>query len=110
MDVFSVRSYPRLYNENISCSELTRVEAGSNTSTVTLRVVVGDEKGSLKSETVSDPRKTALAKASSIYRRQTRPLVREDAPEKQDRNCQRVINILGARHQDTKTPRLMTLT
>jgi hypothetical protein len=32
--------------------DLTRVEAGSNTSTVTLRVVGGDEKGSLKSETV----------------------------------------------------------
>jgi hypothetical protein len=32
--------------------ELTRVEAGSNTSTVTLRVVGGDEKGILKSETV----------------------------------------------------------
>jgi hypothetical protein len=31
---------------------VTRVEAESNTSTVTLRVVVGDEKGSLKSETV----------------------------------------------------------
>jgi hypothetical protein len=30
----------------------TRVEAGSNTSIVTLRVVGGDEKGSLKSETV----------------------------------------------------------
>jgi hypothetical protein len=28
------------------------VEAGSNTSTVTLRVVGGDENGSLKSETV----------------------------------------------------------
>jgi hypothetical protein len=31
---------------------LTRVEAGSNTSTVTLRVVGDNEKGSLKSETV----------------------------------------------------------
>jgi hypothetical protein len=31
---------------------MTRVEAGPNTSTVTLRVVGGDEKGSLKSETV----------------------------------------------------------
>jgi hypothetical protein len=31
---------------------LTRVEAGSNTFTVTLRVVGGDEKGSLKCETV----------------------------------------------------------
>jgi hypothetical protein len=30
----------------------TRVEAGSNTSTITLRVVGGDEKGSLKSKTV----------------------------------------------------------
>jgi hypothetical protein len=30
----------------------SRVEAGSNTSTVTLRVVGGDEKGSLESETV----------------------------------------------------------
>jgi hypothetical protein len=29
----------------------TRVEAGSNTSTVALRVVRGDEKGSLESET-----------------------------------------------------------
>jgi hypothetical protein len=32
--------------------EFNRVEAGSNTSTVTLRVVRGDEMGSLKSETV----------------------------------------------------------
>jgi hypothetical protein len=31
---------------------LARVEAGSNTSTVTLRVVGGDKKGSLKSERV----------------------------------------------------------
>jgi hypothetical protein len=30
---------------------VVRMEAGSNTSTVTLRVVGGDEKGSLKSET-----------------------------------------------------------
>jgi hypothetical protein len=30
---------------------IPRVEAGSNTSTVTLRVVGGDEKGSLESET-----------------------------------------------------------
>jgi hypothetical protein len=31
---------------------VTRVEAESNTSTVTLRVVGGDEKGSLESKTV----------------------------------------------------------
>jgi hypothetical protein len=29
----------------------------------------------------------------SIYKRQTRPLVREGAPQKQDRYCQRIINI-----------------
>jgi hypothetical protein len=86
------------------------VEAGSNASTVTLRVVGGHEKGSLKSETVprdSDPRKTALARAISIYvKRQTRPLVREGAPHKQDRNCQRVKKISGHEPQlwlDTKT-------
>jgi hypothetical protein len=32
--------------------QLSRVEVGSNTSTVTLRVVGGDEKGSLESVTV----------------------------------------------------------
>jgi hypothetical protein len=35
----------------------------------------------------SDPRKSALARASSTYKRQTRPLVREGAPQEQDRNC-----------------------
>jgi hypothetical protein len=54
--VFSVRwSVPRLYNASPLVANLeisSRVEAGSNTSTVTLRVVVGDEKGSLESETV----------------------------------------------------------
>jgi hypothetical protein len=37
------------------------VEAGSNTSTVTLRVVGGDEKGSLKSETVKYNRENDCA-------------------------------------------------
>jgi hypothetical protein len=46
-------SIPRLYKCKLKL-ELwtTRVEAGSNTSTVTLRVVGGDENGGLKSETV----------------------------------------------------------
>jgi hypothetical protein len=53
----------------------------------------------------SGPRKTALTRVSIIYKRQTRPLVREGASQKQDRNCQTVINIGswvsdGARHQD----------
>jgi hypothetical protein len=75
---------------------------GFNTSSVPLRVVGGEEKGSYKSETVKyghesernlDPRNTTLARATSIYKRQTRPLVRESTPEKRDSNCQRVINI-----------------
>jgi hypothetical protein len=56
----------------------------------------------------SGPRKTALARASSMYKRQTRPLVREGAPHNEARNCQTVINIWswapdGARHQDLLT-------
>jgi hypothetical protein len=52
-----------------------------------------------------NPRNITLPRASSIYKRQTRPLVRESAPQKQDRNCQTLINIWswapdGARHQD----------
>jgi hypothetical protein len=43
----------------------------------------------------SDPWKTTLARTSSIYIRQTRHLVRECPPQKQDRNCQRVILILS---------------
>jgi hypothetical protein len=39
------------HNVNVA-ADLSRVEAGSNNSTVTLRVVGGDEKGSLESETV----------------------------------------------------------
>jgi hypothetical protein len=51
--MFSVRSVLRLYKEGqLPLEKGTRVEAGSNTSTVTLRVVGGDEKGSLNSETV----------------------------------------------------------
>jgi hypothetical protein len=49
---FSVQSAQRLYNATlVGHQTLTRVGSGSNTSTVTLRVVGGDEKGSLKSET-----------------------------------------------------------
>jgi hypothetical protein len=62
----------------------TRVEAGSNTSTVTLRVVGDDEKGSLKSETVKYGRKSqgtrTRERLHGTYKRQTRPFVREGAP------------------------------
>jgi hypothetical protein len=59
----------------------------------------------------SDLRKTVLARTSSIYKRQTRPLVREGTPRKQDRNCQAIINIWswapdGAWHQDLLIDRL----
>jgi hypothetical protein len=84
---------------------------------VTVRVVRGDEKGSLKSETVKYGRKSqgtrtrerhSLARASGTYERQTRPFVREGAPRKQERNCQTEINIWswapdGARYQDLLT-------
>jgi hypothetical protein len=51
--VFSTRSVQSDYKEDIWGDPVpTRVEAGSNTSTVTLRVVGGDEKGSFESETV----------------------------------------------------------
>jgi hypothetical protein len=49
--VFSIKTDQRLYIEG---EPGTRVEAVSNTFTVTLRVVGGDEKESLKSETVKD--------------------------------------------------------
>jgi hypothetical protein len=57
-DVFC-RSAPRLYNEEPRPVGIKpRVEAGSNTSTVILRVVGGDEKGSLESETVKYDRES----------------------------------------------------
>jgi hypothetical protein len=59
------------------------MEAESNTSTVTLRVVGGDEHGSLKSEAVKYCRES---QGTQTKERQTRPLVREGAPEEQDRN------------------------
>jgi hypothetical protein len=49
-----MRSVQRLYEKGTAAKRgpPPRVEVGSNTSTVTLRVVGGDEKGSLKTETV----------------------------------------------------------
>jgi hypothetical protein len=50
--VFSMRSVSRSYKlEKSRVYLVTRVEVGSNTPTVTLRIV-GDEKESLKSKTV----------------------------------------------------------
>jgi hypothetical protein len=75
-------------------SDYTHVEAGSNTTTVTLRrkgkSQMGDSKIWSRVPRDSDQRKLALARASSIYKRHTRPLVREGTPQKQNRNCQTV--------------------
>jgi hypothetical protein len=69
------------------------LEAWSNTSTVTLRVVEGDSKIWSRVPWDSNPRITALARASSNSKQQTRPLVRESAPHQQTRNCLTVIKI-----------------
>jgi hypothetical protein len=50
--VISIR-FARGYKKRPDQTRDSRVEAGSNTSTLTLRVVGGDEKGSLQSETVN---------------------------------------------------------
>jgi hypothetical protein len=51
--MFSLRYVQRGYKTGgFEYLHLARVEAGSNTSIMTLRVAGGDEKGSLKTETV----------------------------------------------------------
>jgi hypothetical protein len=94
----------------------SRVEAGLNTSIVTLRVVGGDEKRSLISETVryglesqgtrARERLRWQGQAAYEYTKDRPVLSSEREPhKKQDRNCQTIINIWswatdGARHQD----------
>jgi hypothetical protein len=86
----SLRSNSRGCKRSASTrDESARVEAGSNTSTVTLRVV-GGGKG-----------QQHIQKTDPSSRKRGRPT-------KQDRNCQTVINIWslvpdGARHQDLLT-------
>jgi hypothetical protein len=71
------------------------VEAGSNTSTVILRVIGGDKKGSLKFETVKYGRETQRARTKDRLRWQgpaayikDRPILSsERAPQERDRNC-----------------------
>jgi hypothetical protein len=94
----------------------TRVEAGSNTSTVTLRVVGGDGKGSLKSETVKYglkfqgtwTRERLRWQGPAAYTKDRPVLSSKWAPLKQDCNCQTVTNIWswapdGTWHQDLLT-------
>jgi hypothetical protein len=58
--VVSLRFAPSYKSEFIRefTESISRVEAGSNTSTVALRVVGGDKKGSLESETVKHGRES----------------------------------------------------
>jgi hypothetical protein len=71
-----MESDPSLYNESN-----TRVEAGSNTSTVNLRVVGDDEKGSLKSETVKYGHECQGTRTRERLRRSS-PAASERAPQK----------------------------
>jgi hypothetical protein len=69
--VFSVRSVPSCYKQDSSREDWRpRVEAGSNTSTVTLQVVGGDEKGGLKSEIVKYGRESQGTWTTERLRRQ----------------------------------------
>jgi hypothetical protein len=95
--------------------EVTRVEAGSNTSTVTLRVVGGDEKGSLKYETVKYGREYQGTRTREIlswqvtaaYTKDTPVLSSERAPhKKQDSNCQNSNKYLVMSLSWGSTPRL----
>jgi hypothetical protein len=101
--VFSTRSVQRDYkgdNRGNQVRIVTRVEVGSNTSTVTLQVVGGDEKRSLTSETVKygcESRGTRTRERlcwQAACTKDRSVLSSERAPhKKQDRNCQTVINI-----------------
>jgi hypothetical protein len=79
------------------------VEAESNTSTVTLRVVGGDEKGRLESETVNYGHESHGTRTRKLLRwrgpgaiANDRPVLsseRESAPHQQTCNCLTVIKI-----------------
>jgi hypothetical protein len=72
-------------------TEVTRVEAGSNTSTVTLQIVGGDEKGSLESDTVKYGRESQGTRKQKWQRwRGPAAIVndRKRAPEQETRNWQ----------------------
>jgi hypothetical protein len=100
-----------IVDENILSEINTRVEAGSNTSTVTLRVVGGDEKGSLKSETVigTRTRERLRWRGLAAYTKDRAVLSSERAPHKiKTVTVKELQNIWswapdGAQHQDLLT-------
>jgi hypothetical protein len=99
----------RLYKE--PCREerfrITRVEAGSNTSTVILRVVGGDEKGSLESATVKYGRESHGTRTWEWLRWRGPAAIANDRPvlsserqrHQQTRNCLTVIKKYGRKPQ-----------
>jgi hypothetical protein len=104
MDVISVRFNSRLYNykpttidssvQNLNpCGgavEHLHRDPASCRRRRKGKSKIGDNKIWSRVPRDAEPRKTALARASSIYKIETRPLVRGDAPQKQDRNSQTV--------------------
>jgi hypothetical protein len=109
--VFFMWSVLRLYQlpTEFSLSH-TCVEAGSSTSTVTLRVVGGDEKGSLKSERVkyghefqgTRARERMRWQGSAAYTKDRPVLSSEWVPHKNKTVTVKQLTD-GARHQDLLT-------
>jgi hypothetical protein len=64
----------------VRAAAILRVEAGSNTATVTLRVVGGDEKGSLKSERVKYGRESQGTRIQERLRWQGPAAFTKDRP------------------------------
>jgi hypothetical protein len=58
----------------------SRVEAGTNTTTVTLRVVGGDEKGTLESETVKYGRESQGTQTRELLRWRGPVAIANDRP------------------------------
>jgi hypothetical protein len=70
------------------------MEAGSNMSTVTLRVAAGDEKGSLKSETVKYGHESQGTRQGPAADRKDKPVLSsERAPYKNKTVTIKLINI-----------------
>jgi hypothetical protein len=70
-----------IMNEQPEAEWSACVEAGSNTSTVTLRIVGGDEKGSLKSETVKYGRESQRTRTKEGLRWQGPAAHIKDRPD-----------------------------
>jgi hypothetical protein len=115
--LFSMLSLPRLYHPRYKYNRqrVTRVEAGSNTSIMTLRVVGGDEKGSLKLETVKYgrkfqgtwPEKDCAGKGQQHIQKADPSSRQGGRPTKtRHRNCQTAINIWSWAPDGGSTPRL----